>query len=71
MATTDQDKPRALLPNWIEHNAGHAGEFRNWAEKARAADQEGVAEEIDTAAKALSWVNETLSGALQKLGGPA
>jgi hypothetical protein len=34
---TDQSKLRALLPHWIEHNAEHAAEFRNWAEKARAA----------------------------------
>jgi rubrerythrin len=72
MATmTDRDKLRALLPHWIEHNAEHAAEFRNWAEKARAAGQEEVAEEIDTAAKELGWVNEALSAALHKLGGPA
>lgn len=65
---TDLDKLRALLPHWIEHNAEHAAEFRAWAEKARAAGQEEVAEEIDTAAKELGWVNESLSAALQKLG---
>jgi hypothetical protein len=72
MATmTDQSKLRALLPHWIEHNAEHAAEFRLWAEKARAAGQEEVAEEIDTAAKQLGWVNEALSAALDKLGGIA
>jgi hypothetical protein len=55
MATmTDQDKLRALLPHWIEHNAEHAAEFRNWAEKARATGQEEVAEEIALAAQP-SW----------------
>jgi hypothetical protein len=68
---TLQEKLRALLPRWIEHNAEHAAEFRLWAEKARAAGQKEVAEEIDTAAKELGWVNEALSAALQKLGGPA
>jgi rubrerythrin len=69
MATmTDEDKLRALLPHWIEHNAEHAAEFRKWAEKARAASQEEVAEEIDTAAKELGWVNEALTAALHKLG---
>jgi hypothetical protein len=68
---TDQSKLRALLPHWIEHNAEHAAEFRNWAEKARAAGQEEVAEEIDTAAKELGWVNEALRAALHKLGGMA
>jgi hypothetical protein len=43
MATmTELDKLRALLPHWIEHNAEHAAEFRNWAEKARATGWEEV-----------------------------
>lgn len=63
-------KLRALLPHWVEHNAEHAAEFRLWAERARAAGQAAVAEEIDTAAETLSWVNEALAAALQKLGGP-
>jgi hypothetical protein len=72
MATmTDQGKLRTLLPHWIEHNAEHAAEFRNWAEKARAAGQEEAAEEIDTAAKEMGWVNESLRAALEKLGGMA
>jgi hypothetical protein len=71
MATgSDEDKLRVLLPHWIEHNAEHAAEFRNWAERARAAGQEEAAEEIDTAAKELGWVNEALSAALEKLGAP-
>lgn len=68
---TAQDKLRALLPHWMEHNAEHAAEFRNWAEQARSAGQAEVADEIDTAAKELGWVNEALSSALLKLGGPA
>jgi hypothetical protein len=67
----DQEKVRVLLPHWIEHNAEHAAEFRRWAEKVRAAGQEEVAEEIALAAKELEWVNEALSSALEKLGGPA
>jgi hypothetical protein len=72
MATkTDQDKLRALLPHWIEHNAEHAAEFRTWAEKARALGWEDVAEQIDLAAKELGWVNEALGAARDKLGGSA
>jgi hypothetical protein len=71
MAKTDQDKLQLLLPHWIEHNAEHAAEFRAWADKARAAGQQEVAEEIDTAAKELGWVNEALSAALSKLRGTA
>jgi len=69
--TANEDKLRALLPHWIEHNAEHAAEFRNWAEKARATGQEEMAEEIDLAAKQMGWVNEALSAALEKLDGVA
>jgi hypothetical protein len=31
-AITDPEKLRVLLPHWIEHNAEHAAEFRQWAE---------------------------------------
>jgi hypothetical protein len=66
---TDEDKLRALLPHWIEHNAEHAAEFRLWAEKAQAAGREDVAEEITLAAKQLGWVNEALNDARKKLQG--
>lgn len=68
MATmTERDKLRALLPHWIEHNSEHAADFRSWAEKARTAGEENVAEEIDEAAKQLGWVNEALRAALEEL----
>jgi len=70
-AITDLDKLRALLPRWIEHNAEHTAEFRSWAEKARAGGNEEVAEEIDTAAKELGWVNGALNAALDNLRGLA
>jgi len=66
----DEEKLRVLLPHWIEHNAEHAAEFRLWAEKARAAGRAEVAAEIDTAAEKLGWVNESLTFALRRLGGP-
>jgi hypothetical protein len=67
----DRDKARALLPHWIEHNAEHAAEFRQWAERVRAAGEEEAAEEITLAAKQLEWVNEALTSALKSLGQPA
>jgi len=69
--TALQGKLRVLLPHWIEHNAEHAAEFRDWAGKARSAGLEEVAEEIDTAAKELGWVNEALNTALRQIGRPA
>lgn len=64
---TDLEKLRALLPHWMEHNAEHAAEFREWANRARGTGHADVAEEIDTAAKELGWVNEALSAALRRL----
>lgn len=64
----DQDKVRALLPHWIEHNEEHAADFNQWAGRVRAEGQEEVAEEIALAAKQLGWVNEALTAALEKLG---
>jgi len=66
--TTDLEKLRVLLPHWIEHNAEHAAEFREWAERARAAGQEGPASDIALAAEELGWANERLTAALEKLG---
>ncbi len=65
---TDLQKLRVLLPHWIEHNAEHAAEFREWAERARATGQEGPASDIALAAEELEWANEELEAALEKLG---
>lgn len=67
MTMTDLEKLRALLPHWMEHNAEHAAEFRAWADRARGAGHLDAAEEIDTAAKELGWVNEALGAALRRL----
>ena len=64
----DLQKLRILLPHWIEHNAEHAAEFREWAERARVAGQEGAASDIALAAEELKWANEQLAAALERLG---
>ena len=65
---TDLQKLRILLSHWIEHNTGHAAEFREWAVRASAAGQEGTARDIALAADEIEWVNEQLAAALEKLG---
>jgi hypothetical protein len=62
-AITDLEKLRVLLPHWIEHNAEHAAEFRQWAERAGEAS-----EDIQAAAKALERANQALTTAQEKLG---
>jgi len=64
-AMSDQDKLRALLPHWIEHNAEHAAEFRRWAELAGEAGAD-----IESAASQMEAANAALAVALEKLGGP-
>lgn len=68
---TDEEKLRALLPHWMEHNDEHAAEFRTWAGRARTAGQEKVAEQIEAAAQELGAVNASLRAALEALDGPA
>ena len=60
----ETDKLRVLIPHWIEHNAEHANEFRSWAAQAGSASADILA-----AAEAMTYVNESLEAALEKLGG--
>ncbi len=63
-ARTEKDKLRILLPHWIEHNAGHLAEFREWAEKAGEAKQH-----IHDAAAQMEGANRALKTALEQMGG--
>jgi hypothetical protein len=63
-AKTDKDKLRILLPHWIEHNAGHLAEFREWAEKVSEVEQN-----ILDAAAQMEGANRALEAALEKMGG--
>ena len=59
-----QDKVRAMLPHWIEHNADHAADFRLWAGLAGEAEAD-----IEAAAAQMEAANDALTAALAKLGG--
>jgi len=70
-AKTTREKLQVLIPHWLEHNHGHAHEFRRWSDTAR---QEGLAAEAELIDKAIGILHEAdalLSEALVKLGGPA
>ena len=60
----EKDKLRVLIPHWIEHNHEHAEEFRRWADQASSASPDLLA-----AAEAIARANESLTAALEKLGG--
>ena len=68
---TTREKLQVLIPHWLEHNHGHAHEFRRWADAAR---QEGLAAEAGLIDKAIGIMHEAdalLSEVLVRLGGPA
>lgn len=65
------EKLRVLLPHWIEHNHGHAAEFRKWSAAARGEGCNDPANLIDRAAEILEEVDRLLSEALTRAGGPA
>ena len=68
MAMDERSKLKTILEHWIGHNREHALEFAEWAEKARAMGEDGVARDIDEAVRAMDGAGEKLSGALEKLG---
>jgi rubrerythrin len=56
-----------LLEHWIEHNEEHAGEFREWAEKAKEFQNGSVSEKIAAAADGMIKANESLQDAADAL----
>jgi hypothetical protein len=61
------DKLAHLLPHWIEHNESHAQQFEEWAEQARAAGRQELADPIGAAAAALKQANAALAEAQRRL----
>jgi hypothetical protein len=61
----ETEKLRVLLPHWIEHNGEHAGEFREWAERAGRAN-----DALLNAARLVEEADAYLRVALELLGGP-
>jgi hypothetical protein len=56
-----------VIAHWIEHNQGHMGEYKKWAQKASALNLRGVQTEIEEAIGKLSLVNHHLEKAMQVL----
>jgi hypothetical protein len=61
----ETEKLRVLLPQWIEHNTEHAKEYQRWAQHTNE-----VSQDILAAVESLLLVNQALTEALKKLGGP-
>ena len=63
------EKLRVMLPHWIEHNRGHAGEFAQWADQL---DETGgeLADKLHRAVHSLEKAQDALEEALALVGGP-
>jgi len=67
MAKDDAAKLAILLSHWIEHNEEHAGEFIEWALKAKAAGKGEVHDHMMQAVKQIEGANKSLMAALEGL----
>jgi hypothetical protein len=67
MTDNERAKLRALLGYWIEHSQEHSQEFKEWANRARAAGQLETADELSRAAEEMERAAESLSRALRSL----
>jgi len=63
-----EERLTILLSHWMEHNRGHAREFVEWGEKAKALGWTAVSEQIVRAAEQMEKANELLQRALEELG---
>ena len=63
----EKERFRILLSHWVEHNDGHAKEFREWAQKAGKLGQTMVCEDIVQAARQMEKANGFLLAALGRL----
>lgn len=64
----DLDKLQVLLPHWIEHQAEHTDELRNWAERIRQAGRNDVAQKLLVAANSLQQAGDQLLSLLNQMG---
>lgn len=67
MAKDDAAKLRILLSHWVEHNEEHAGEFAEWAQRAKAGGQLPVHDHMMKAVKQMKAANQALLAALESL----
>ncbi len=54
----DVKKLKVLLEHWIEHNASHAQNYVDWAQKAVFAQKDPVAQELRSAAELTERISE-------------
>ena len=68
---SDIEKLQKLLTHWLQHNESHGAEYLKWAEVARQGDHAITAEYIEQAVDLLKKADDSLSKALESIGGPS
>lgn len=54
----DVEKLKHLISHWLEHNAAHAGTYREWAEKMKGASRKDLAELLERIASETEKMDE-------------
>jgi len=67
MEKREREQLRILLEYWIKHNSEHAGEFKEWAQKAGESGQNEIQNDILKAVEYMDKVNDQLLTALGRL----
>ncbi|HEX29288.1 TPA: hypothetical protein ENG04_04335 [Candidatus Poribacteria bacterium] len=67
MTKMDVKRLEALLKYWIAHNEEHAGEFQEWADKAKASGNIAIHDSMSIAVRKIYEANEYLLKALKEL----
>ena len=68
---SDLEKLQVLLTHWLQHNEGHGSEYLKWAEVTRQGGHATTAEYIEQAVDLLKKADDSLSRALESIGGPS
>lgn len=62
-----EEKMVKLLEHWIKHNAEHAANYQNWAEKAQTQNMEAVASLMKEAASLTHEISAKFQTAISKI----
>ncbi|MCE5333625.1 MAG: hypothetical protein LLG06_03455 [Desulfobacteraceae bacterium] len=65
---SDEAKLRKMVEHWIGHNEEHARSYREWADRARAAGQEGAGSILEEIAAGTIRQNDGFKRILDLLG---
>jgi hypothetical protein len=68
MKPTERERLKIRIEHWIEHNAGHAEEFKELSDAVKKDENSDVSDDLLKAAGELQEANKWLNEALKKIG---